>query len=397
MKASTRIKVAAGTAAAVMAIAAAGTYVYLEYRGDDGPPYTGPRDWAGISAELNPPIDQHDQISLLTVSGQGQTTLAGKYPIAFEPTMERLGSGFAFPAGDRIVVVDESLHEVWNTELGSVAVLTRSASSPDGNDAVFAFNVGMNNNEVRHLLVKVSSSGQVSQEYVDGDISGLSICRAGEVQWLAASYAANPSTVRLNRWTEEGGVQVGHQYETGATMARSQSSVLCGDTPDSDRGYAIVISDSKADYRIVEISRDGGTQADSERNVPRLPGDTQSQAWGVHDGVLYWITREGSLNSMSLTGDSRPSSVSLPIDGDVPISATFEGNAVYIIHYPNDDRSVLRLSEFDLSRGICKGDTLELVNWRYQSTMANLKRGGASFITITSILPIDRAHTVRCR
>ncbi|SUD47887.1 Uncharacterised protein [Nocardia otitidiscaviarum] len=396
MTPSTRLKLAAGAAAAVIAIAATGTYAYLTYRGEDAPPYAGPQDWVGISAELNPPINRHDQVSLLTISGLGQTTLAGEYPIAFEPTMERLGDGFAFPAGDRIVVVDKTLREVWSTGLDSGAALTRSAASPDGTEAAFAFNIGMDNNEIRHLLVRVSSSGQAFREYVEGDISGLSICRAGEVRWLAAAYSASPSTVRLNRWTDDGGVQLGHPYDTGPTMARSQSSLLCGDTAELDRGYAIVPADSKTDYRLLEIAGDGGPQPISDRTVPRFPGDIQSKAWGVHHGVLYWVTREGSLVSVSLTGEPQARSVELPINGDVPISATFEDGAVYIVHYPNDDRAVLRMSEFDLDHEICKGTTLELANWRYQSTLASLRRGDSSFITITSILPTNRAHTVRC-
>lgn len=381
---------------AAVVIAAIGTYAFIEYGSDDTADFTGPKEWVGISAEFALP-DRYDQTGLLTVSADGNTTLAGEYPNAWRPAMERLGRGFAFPSGDRIVVVDEELREIWHTDLGQSPRLSGSTSSPDGTEAAFAFNAGVyDDGEIRSLLVRISSSGETAIKHVRGYLAGLTICRSGEVQWLTTPYKAEPSTVRMVRWSDDGGVQAGREYETGSAMAKTQSPIVCGEEPEDDRGYAIAFSESREDYRILKISRDGGSDPESVGMVPALSGDLQSKSWGKSDGAIYWLTGEGKLNFVDVTGNPRSGVIELPLGGDTAVTATFEGNAAYIVHHPTDDRSVRRISEFDLSSGACKGDTLELTDWKYQSLMAKLMPDEASFITITSILPTDSAHTVQC-
>lgn len=384
-------------AAAVIAVAAtavAGIYYFVP--GSDHTEFSGPREWVALAVEANPPLEQYDQTSLLTASSEGQASLAGKYPVSNSPEMTRLGDGFAFPAGDRIIVVDKELRQIDQIALPDSGTLTFSASSADHSEAAFVFNIGVNGIETRNLVVHLSTSG-ASTDYVDGDISGLTICRSGELQWITglrdSPISARPS-VRMDRWKSGNPIIEGSNYTIGTSTASPLSSIVCADDPTQDRGYAIIGSESH--YRVLGFSPVGGPQPVSEERVQRLPGEVQAKAWSVHEGRLYWVTWEGTLNSIALTGNPTPDSVELSLNGDVPISATFEENALYIVHYPESDETERQVSEFDLDTQGCKGTTTEITGWNHQSTEAKIKRLGASFVVIPTILPADHLHQVQC-
>lgn len=351
---------------------------------------SGADGWVAITSETILPMRSQDQNNLIDIGDDGRATLILEESPTYTPLLLRGEEGFIFPDGSGLVTVDKNLQVSSRYPVdGATTLTTANSNPPEGRDPVFVFNSPKGDSEKPNLIVRVRN-GKVENIRSAGNIVAISSCPNGDLVWASSrpqsdSDPGAEAEGQLHIWNVSGEISSGTPvaFERAPAM---NSFILCAEENGSVDHESVTISsgtDNGDPRRQVDTITMSG--ASEKRFIPPSSDQVLTQAWSTFEGRGYWVTWNGLLESVQFRGEPNFRSEVLPLEGESIVSATFDGGHLNVITTRNDGSGDRTLRSVNLSNPTVIEQKVVLTNWKYQSSLAKLVRGGDSFVAITSI------------
>lgn len=303
-------------------------------------------EWVGISQPVEL-LDKHSRNNVFWASGNS-TGEVQSYQAVYYPSMQRFDDGWVVPNRDSLLFLDEQLQvkSQFDVGEGELNQQLKGVGSVDGSAVVLNFDVSDQDNSYASRLFALNDHGIHSFSITDY-VSSMRACDDGSATWL--TEAADSGDLGLVRMDPSGDTTEvvletpdGTKLTSGATLLGcSEEDSYLGFYDDSHGLHAYAVEGSWPDVALQEDWDIGDL-------FPKTEEGQMNRSFQVLDGKLYSFLHEGRLIALDFENhEVHQSEVLLPPDTN-PVSATVDGENIYVVTQPRGGARELRVHSFSL-------------------------------------------------
>lgn len=303
-------------------------------------------EWVGISQPVEL-LDKHSRNNVFWASGNS-TGEVQSYQAVYYPSMQRFDDGWVVPNRDSLLFLDEQLQvkSQFDVGEGELNQQLKGVGSVDGSAVVLNFDVSDQDNSYASRLFALNDHGIHSFSITDY-VSSMRACDDGSATWL--TEAADSGDLGLVRMDPSGDTTEvvletpdGTELTSGATLLGcSEEGSYLGFYDDSHGLHAYAVEGSWPDVALQEDWDIGDL-------FPKTEEGQMNRSFQVLDGKLYSFLHEGRLIALDFENhEVHQSEVLLPPDTN-PVSATVDGENIYVVTQPRGGARELRVHSFSL-------------------------------------------------
>lgn len=304
-------------------------------------------EWVGITLPIEM-LDKHSRNNVFWATDDG-TGEVHSYQAVYYPSMQRFDDGWVVPNRDSLLFLDEQLQvkSQFDVGEGELNQQLNGAGSVNGSAAVMAFDTSHSGNPRAYNVIALNEQGVYSfPEH--GSLNVLRSCDDGSALWLT-EVADDSGNLRLARMDPSGNKSE-VMLETPAGMQPSVRANLLGC---GEEASYVAFHDSSYQKHVYAVA---GTWPevvlkehwDIGDLYPESEQGEINRSSQVIDGKLYAFMHEGMLISLDFENhEVHQSEVLLPPDTN-PVSATVDGENIYVVTQPQGGARELRVHSFSL-------------------------------------------------
>lgn len=304
-------------------------------------------EWVGITLPIEV-LDKHSRNNVFWATDDG-TGEVHSYQAVYYPSMQRFDDGWVVPTRDSLLFLDEQLQvkSQFDVGEGELNQQLNGAGSVNGSAAVMAFDTSHSGNPRAYNVIALNEQGVYSfPEH--GSLNVLRSCDDGSALWLT-EVADGSGNLRLARMDPSGNKSE-VMLETPAGMEPSVRANLLGC---GEEASYVAFHDSSYQKHVYAVA---GTWPevvlkehwDIGDLYPESEQGEINRSSQVIDGKLYAFMHEGMLISLDFENhEVYQSEVLLPPDTN-PVSATVDGENIYVVTQPRGGARELRVHSFSL-------------------------------------------------
>lgn len=303
-------------------------------------------EWVGISEPVSL-LDKHSRNNVFWATDDG-TGAAQSYQAVYYPSMQRFDDGWVVPNRDSLLFLDEQLQvkSQFDVGEGELNQQLKGVGSVDGSAVVLNFDVSDQDNSYASRLFALNDQGIHSFSITDY-VSSMRACDDGSATWLTkATDSGDLGLVRMDPSGDTTEVVLetpdGTKLTSGATLLGcGEETSYLGFYDDSGRLHAYAVEGSWPDVVLKEDWDIGDL-------FPKTEKGQVNRSFQVLDGKLYSFLHEGRVIALDFENhEVHQSEVLLPPDTN-PVSATVDGENIYVVTQPQGGARELRVHSFSL-------------------------------------------------
>ncbi|ALC06623.1 hypothetical protein CDES_11280 [Corynebacterium deserti GIMN1.010] len=350
--------------------------------------------YVGFSNEAMGVLAKTDSANIFLSSADGEGNIVHRLAPTYFPSIERLGNGFIAPDEDSLVLFDASLNEIGRhdvAELG-VAVQTSSAHSSNHQAAAFSFNEGTAENQYRHRIVAATMENATS--IVTNQLPlALTACDDGSIRWIeflpdsGMEDALGPGKARIMRLTsaaEQREITIDWHFEN---RPGSATILHCS----NENAYIDLGQDSGEILKVTDSSK-----PEVMSILPPFAIADRGRFDYVFEEDYVAFNSSGILTRINVPKGNLVYSHALELNGDNPVSVTFDSDVAYIVVQPPNGAQDQSVYAIDLDDPTCISEKLELTGFDQTAYESRIERQGGSYIVIDTFMSIDPDWTPMC-
>lgn len=304
-------------------------------------------EWVGISEPVSL-LDKHSRNNVFWATDDG-TGEVQSYQAVYYPSMQRFDDGWVVPNRDSLLFLDEELQvkSQFDVDKGKFGRQLNGVGSVNGSAAVMVFGASDREHPYAHIVVALNEQGVYSFSET-GDWYAFRSCDDGSATWLnkAVEDSGNLHWARMDPSGQKTEAVLenpeGMKLTSGAILLGcSEEGSYLGFYDDSGRLHGYAVEGSwpdvalKHDWAIGEL-------------FPKTERGQVNRSFQVLDGKLYSFLHEGRVIALDFENhEVHQSEVLLPPDTN-PVSATVDGENIYVVTQPQGGARELRVHSFSL-------------------------------------------------
>lgn len=346
-------------------------------------------EWVGIANPVSAAVSSGNRNHIFGANAEEATTIA-ELPPVYYPSLQRLGEGYVTPDVDQLVVFDSHLNKKSLRPISGLGLPTQSlgAGSAHATTALFIFNESDGDNPYarRIVLVTEDSTSVVTR---NNRPVATRACDGGSAVWIERDED-DGSELTLVRMNINGSLsQSPLNGPSGTSASYSFSALGCGE----ETSY-ISFLDSSDKASVFSVGGISTTQTlEYEGVIEGLPNPGINRSERYIEGSVHFFSEQGTIVDVDLA--HRVITETEPLIGSDrrPVSATVDGEKIYIVSQPLNGAEELRVHSFSFGSPAADKEGARIPK------LSRLMRGPArgAYTIPMSIYPYQPTHPITAK